>query len=151
MRATGPINQFAGLVITGNGQRIEWRRDPLDMYAFELEVPAGVDAIDIEFQSLSPTASDQGRVAMTTELMSVQWSRLLLYPAGYDARRIRFEPSCACRRAGSSAARWKRPAAKATCIASSRWRWSTWSIRRSTPAVISSASTWIRAAKARCI
>jgi predicted metalloprotease with PDZ domain len=25
--------------------------------------------------------------------MSVQWSRLLLYPAGYDARRIRFEPS----------------------------------------------------------
>ncbi|MGH8062664.1 MAG: M61 family metallopeptidase [Pseudoxanthomonas sp.] len=91
--ATGPINQFAGLVITGNGQRIEWRRDPLDVYAFELEVPVGVTAIDVEFQSLSPTASDQGRVAMTTELMSVQWSRLLLYPSGYDARRIRFEPS----------------------------------------------------------
>ena len=91
--ATGPINQFAGLVITGNGQRIQWRRDPLDVYAFVLEVPAGVTAIDVEFQSLSPTAADQGRVAMTTELMSVQWSRLLLYPAGYDARRIRFEPS----------------------------------------------------------
>ena len=90
---TGPINQFAGLVITGNGQRIEWRRDPLDVYAFALEVPAGVDTLEIEFQWLSPTASDQGRVAMTTELMSVQWSRLLLYPAGYDARRIRFEPS----------------------------------------------------------
>lgn len=90
---TGPINQFAGLVITGNGQRIEWRRDPLDVYAFVLEVPAGVDTLEIEFQWLSPTASDQGRVAMTTELMSVQWSRLLLYPAGYGARRIRFEPS----------------------------------------------------------
>ena len=90
---TGPINQFAGLVITGNGQRIQWRRDPLDVYAFELEVPAGVDTLEIEFQSLSPTAADQGRVAMTTELMSVQWSRLLLYPSGYDARRIRFEPS----------------------------------------------------------
>ncbi len=90
---TGPINQFAGLIISGNGQRIAWRRDPLDMYAFELEVPAGVTAIDIEFQSLSPTASDQGRVAMTTDLMSVQWSRLLLYPAGFDARRIRFQPS----------------------------------------------------------
>ena len=90
---TGPINQFAGLTIAGNGQRIEWRRDPLDVYAFHLEVPAGVTALDIQFQSLSPTADDQGRVAMTTELMSVQWSRLLLYPAGYDARRIRFEPS----------------------------------------------------------
>jgi predicted metalloprotease with PDZ domain len=91
--ATGPINQFAGLMISGNGQRIEWRRDPLDVYAFELEVPAGVDTLEIEFQSLSPTAADQGRVAMTTELMSVQWSRLLLYPAGYDARRIRFQPN----------------------------------------------------------
>lgn len=91
--ATGPINQFAGLVIVGNGQRIEWRRDPLDVYAFHLEVPVGVAALEIEFQSLSPTADDQGRVAMTTELMSVQWSRLLLYPADYDARRIRFEPS----------------------------------------------------------
>ena len=56
-------------------------------------MPAGVAALEIEFQSLSPTAADQGRVAMTTELMSVQWSRLLLYPAGYDARRIRFQPS----------------------------------------------------------
>ncbi|HEX7804461.1 MAG TPA: peptidase M61 [Pseudoxanthomonas sp.] len=90
---TGPINQFAGLAIAGNGQRIEWRRDPLDMYAFHVQVPEGVTALDIQFQSLSPTADDQGRVAMTTELMSVQWSRLLLYPAGYDARRIRFEPS----------------------------------------------------------
>ena len=75
--ATGPINQFAGLVIAGNGQRIEWRRDPLDVYAFHLEVPAGVSALDIEFQSLSPTADDQGRVAMTTELMSVQWSPIV--------------------------------------------------------------------------
>src|SRR5687768_2093119 len=40
--ATGPIDQFAGLVIAGNGQRIEWRRDPLDVYAFHLQVPAGV-------------------------------------------------------------------------------------------------------------
>ncbi len=91
--ATGPINQLAGLVITGGGQRIDWRRDPLDVYAFEVNVPTGVAMLEIEFQSLSPTAGDQGRVAMTTELMSVQWSRLLLYPAGYDARRIRFEPS----------------------------------------------------------
>ncbi|MEO6102617.1 MAG: peptidase M61, partial [Pseudoxanthomonas sp.] len=90
---TGPINQLAGLQISGNGQRIEWKRDPLDVYAFEVEIPVGVAAIDVEFQSLSPTATDQGRVAMTTEMMSVQWSRLLLYPAGYDARRIRFQPS----------------------------------------------------------
>ena len=90
---TGPINQMGGLVMSANGQRVSWRRDPLDMYAFEVQVPGGVSMLDVEFQWLSPTASNQGRVAMTTELMSVQWSRLLLYPAGHDARNIRIEPS----------------------------------------------------------
>ena len=90
---TGPINQMGGLVMSANGQRVSWRRDPLDMYAFEVQVPGGVSMLDVEFQWLSPTASDQGRVAMTTELMSVQWSRLLLYPSGHDALNIRIEPS----------------------------------------------------------
>ena len=90
---TGPINQLAGLVISGNGARIAWRRDAVDMYAFHLDVPAGVDALDIAFQYLSPTSDAQGRVAMTPALLSLQWHRVLLYPAGFDARRIRFAPS----------------------------------------------------------
>lgn len=90
--ATGPINQLAGLQISGNGQAISWRRDPLDMYAFQVDVPAGVAVLDLQFQYLSPTAGDQGRVAMTTDLMSVQWHRVLLYPAGFDARRILVQP-----------------------------------------------------------
>lgn len=61
---TGPINQFAGLRITGKGQGLPWKRDPLDMYAFQLEVPAGVDEIEIEFQSLSPTSAAQGRAGL---------------------------------------------------------------------------------------
>lgn len=90
---TGPINQIAGLVITGNGQRIAWRRDPGDMYAFQLDVPAGVAEIEVAFQYLSPTSSSQGRVAMTPRMLSMQWHRVLLYPAGHDARRIRVTPT----------------------------------------------------------
>lgn len=90
---TGPINQLAGLAISGNGARIAWRRDTVDMYAFHVDVPAGVDALDIEFQYLSPTSDAQGRVAMTPAMLALQWHRVLLYPAGYDARRIRFAPS----------------------------------------------------------
>lgn len=90
---TGPINQLAGLTISGNGARIAWRRDAVDMYAFHLDVPAGVDALDVAFQYLSPTSDAQGRVAMTPALLSLQWHRVLLYPAGFDARRIRFAPS----------------------------------------------------------
>ncbi len=89
---TGPINQIAGLVIRGNGEPVAWTRDPLDMYAFRMDVPAGVQVLDIEFQYLSPTSSAQGRVAMTPRMLSLQWHRVLLYPAGHDARRIRVAP-----------------------------------------------------------
>ncbi|MGV8959726.1 MAG: peptidase M61 [Stenotrophomonas sp.] len=90
---TGPINQIAGLVIRGNGAVLPWTRDSADMYAFKLQVPAGVAALDIEFQYLSPTAADQGRVAMTPNLLDLQWHRVVLYPAGYDARGIQVKPS----------------------------------------------------------
>lgn len=91
---TGPINQMAGLVIRGNnGQPLQWTRDSGDMYAFKLHVPAGVDVLDIEFQYLSPTAADQGRVAMTPNLLDLQWHRVLLYPAGVDARGIEVKPA----------------------------------------------------------
>ncbi len=90
---TGPINQIAGLRIRANGQAIAWTRDPLDMYAFAVDVPAGVDHLDIEFQYLSPTSAAQGRVAVTERMLSLQWHRVLLYPAGFDARRIRITPS----------------------------------------------------------
>ncbi|WP_269792591.1 peptidase M61 [Stenotrophomonas sp. Iso1] len=90
---TGPINQMAGLVIRGNGQTLQWTRDSGDMYAFTLQVPDGVSVLEIEFQYLSPTASDQGRVAMTPNLLDLQWHRVVLYPAGVDARGIQVKPS----------------------------------------------------------
>ncbi len=90
---TGPINQMAGLLIRGNGQPLHWTRDAGDMYAFNLHVPEGVDMLDIEFQYLSPTAADQGRVAMTPNLLDLQWHRVVLYPAGFDARGIQVKPA----------------------------------------------------------
>lgn len=85
---TGPINQIAGLVFSANGQRLAWRRDPQDMYAFQLDVPDGVGTLELEFDYLSPTASDQGRVAMTSNLLAIQWHRLLLYPKGADTQAL---------------------------------------------------------------
>ena len=90
---TGPINQMAGLVIRGNGKVLQWTRDSGDMYAFRLLVPEDVGVLDIEFQYLSPTATDQGRVAMTPNLLDLQWHRVLLYPAGFDARGIQVKPA----------------------------------------------------------
>jgi len=90
---TGTINKLAGLAITGNGQHIAWMRDPLDVYAFKVEVPAGVHALDLSYDYLTPTASDQGRVVMTPDMLNLQWNGVALYPAGHYARRIMIAPT----------------------------------------------------------
>jgi predicted metalloprotease with PDZ domain len=95
---SGPINKLAGLVITAddgsaNGQRIAWTRDPLDVYAFKLEVPAGVASIDVAFEYLSATDPAQGRIVMTPAMLNLQWNTVALYPAGHYARAITMAPS----------------------------------------------------------
>ncbi|MGZ8312628.1 MAG: M61 family metallopeptidase [Allosphingosinicella sp.] len=84
----GPIASIASLEITAGGRRLEWRRDPLDVYAFHVDVPAGVGEIRVAFQHLSPTDSAQGRVTMTPDLLNLQWEKMSLYPAGYFVRNI---------------------------------------------------------------
>src|SRR5213593_3197620 len=52
---TGPIINLAGLKITAGGKPITWRRDDVDMYAFHLDVPAGVRELEMALEFLSPT------------------------------------------------------------------------------------------------
>jgi predicted metalloprotease with PDZ domain len=90
---SGTIDKLAGLIINANGKRIEWKRDPVDVFAFHVDVPAGVSALDIDFQFLSPVSTREGRVVMTQEMLNVEWNTVALYPAGYFSRQITFEPS----------------------------------------------------------
>ncbi|WP_240609592.1 M61 family metallopeptidase [Phenylobacterium deserti] len=89
----GPIDKVAGLVIRANGQVVPWVRDPVDVYAFRVNVPQGASQLDVEFQFLSATAPNQGRVVMTPEMLNLQWVSVALYPAGYYTRRIMVDPS----------------------------------------------------------
>lgn len=89
----GPIDKLGGLIISAGGQRLEWRRDPVEVYAFHVDVLAGATALDLEYQFLSPTAGDQGRIVMTPEMLNPQWNTVALYPAGYYASRIPVEAS----------------------------------------------------------
>lgn len=88
---TGPINQIAGLVFHANGQRVHWRRDPVDMHAFQLDVPAGASELEAEFQYFSPTSKQQGRIATTPDMLAIQWHRLLLYPVRRPVADLRIE------------------------------------------------------------
>ena len=89
----GQIEKVGGLVVKANGRVLPWTRDPLDVYAFHVEVPQGAGELQVEFQYLSPTATNQGRVVMTPEMLNLQWFSVSLYPAGYYTRRIMVEPS----------------------------------------------------------
>lgn len=84
----GPIDGLAGLVISANGRPIEWVRDPVNVYAFHLQVPAAVNRLDLEFEFASPLVRDQGRTVVTPDLVGLQWNTVLLYPGGYYVSRI---------------------------------------------------------------
>ena len=71
---TGPIDKLAGLVVTANGKTLPWKRDPLNVYAFHVEVPEGASSVDVEFQFLSPQDTRQGRVVMTPDMLNLQWN-----------------------------------------------------------------------------
>jgi len=90
---SGVISALAGLQIRAGGQSVAWRRDPLDMYAFRVEVPAGVSALELEFQFLSPVSGERGQVVMTPDMLDVAWSSMLLYPAGHLDSRIAIQPT----------------------------------------------------------
>jgi predicted metalloprotease with PDZ domain len=84
----GQIEKLAGLTFRANGKVIPWVRDTVDVYAFHIDVPAGVKTVEAQFQFLSATAADQGRIVVTQEMMNLQWEAVSLYPAGYFTRQI---------------------------------------------------------------
>ncbi|WP_423679521.1 M61 family metallopeptidase [Undibacterium sp. WLHG33] len=89
----GALNQLAGLHFSGNQQSIAWKRDPLNMYAFHLQIPAGVSQLKAEYQFLSPTDDKFGRVTITPEIIGVQWNNMILYPAGAASDQIQIQPT----------------------------------------------------------
>ncbi|WP_316250471.1 peptidase M61 [Tsukamurella columbiensis] len=90
---SGPIDKIAGIRFSANGKKVEWKRDPLDVYKLKVSVPDGVTNLDAEFQYLTPTDSTQGRVVMTPNMLNLQWNAVLLYPEGRPASEIPFTAS----------------------------------------------------------
>ncbi|TAM16069.1 MAG: M61 family peptidase [Rhodanobacter sp.] len=88
---SGPVDMLAGLDVTANGKLLKWVRDEYDVYAFHLDVPAGVSSIDVNFQFLS--SRGEGSAEMTDRMLDLEWNKMALYPAGHFSRDITFKPS----------------------------------------------------------
>jgi len=85
---SGPIDRIAGLTVDAQGTRLAWTRDPLNVYAFHVQVPAAADSIEVEFQYLAATSAKIGRPEITHDLLILNWNEVVLYPAGFYARQI---------------------------------------------------------------
>jgi predicted metalloprotease with PDZ domain len=89
----GEVDKIVGLTIKAGGKTLVWKRDPVDVYAFHIDVPAGAKALDIAFQFASATEANQGRIVVTPEMLNLQWQSISLYPAGWFTRNIAVSPS----------------------------------------------------------
>ncbi|MEO7206634.1 MAG: peptidase M61 [Steroidobacteraceae bacterium] len=84
----GTIERLGGIRISANGAPVTWKRDPVDVFAFRLNLKPGTHAIDIDFDYLSPTSPKVGAVETSREMLMIEWNELVFYPAGYFARQI---------------------------------------------------------------
>jgi predicted metalloprotease with PDZ domain len=92
----GPRGALAELVdvhFSVAGKPVAWLRDPVEVNAFHLRLPAGAREVVARFVHTSPLQPSEGRIAVTPEMLNLQWEAMSLYPAGHYVRRIRFRPS----------------------------------------------------------
>ena len=79
----GPVGNVAGLKFSANGKALPWRRDLLDGFTFHVDVPSGVERLDVEFDYIEPSNG-----SATDKLVVVGWNQNVLYPAGIPADKI---------------------------------------------------------------
>ncbi|MGZ3198804.1 MAG: M61 family metallopeptidase, partial [Croceibacterium sp.] len=89
----GTMNLLADVHFQANGQELTWTRDPIESYAFHVAVPAGATQVTAKFVHTSPLQSNEGRITMTPDMLSLQWDKMSLYPAGYFVRQIPLAPT----------------------------------------------------------
>jgi predicted metalloprotease with PDZ domain len=95
----GPATSLGGIKFAAAGHALAWRRDPVDFYAFHLNIPAGVERLDADLEVLTSPAPDgvvQGletpRTA-TDSLLILEWNQLVLYPAGARSDDLSYQAS----------------------------------------------------------
>jgi predicted metalloprotease with PDZ domain len=92
----GPVTDLAGLKFVGNGQTLKWRRDTLDGFTINVEVPDGVSEVNASLDFLSPPTMEAGfseGSSATATLAIVSWNQLLLYPKGWKTDDLTYEAS----------------------------------------------------------
>jgi predicted metalloprotease with PDZ domain len=91
----GPIWNLAGLHFSAGGKEIPWQQDLVDMFAFNLEVPAGATSLDasLDFLLSPPGPTIDFSASGAAKLFILMWNQVTLYPKGWPAAQLTFVPS----------------------------------------------------------
>ena len=91
----GPIPNVAGLNFSAGGKEITWVQDDVDMYAFNLDVPPGVNSIQasLDFLISAPGPTIDFAASGSAKLFILMWNQVILYPKGWPAAKLSFQPS----------------------------------------------------------
>ncbi|GAC1413929.1 MAG: M61 family metallopeptidase [Candidatus Velthaea sp.] len=84
---SNPVVDLVMLQADAGGKRVEWRRDPLELYAFTFDVPAGATTLSLRYDALlSPGYT-------TANLALINWTPALLYPSGSNVTTTTVKPA----------------------------------------------------------
>lgn len=89
-RPTGPIQNLTGLHIKAGEQELDWQRDLEDMWAFHVQVPAGVKEIEASFDTLTYNGRSS---AASSKVLDLLWNQVVLYPKDAATDRVQVSAS----------------------------------------------------------
>ena len=80
----GAIDDLVGLKFSAGDKTLSWRRDSIDQFAFHLDVPQGVDTLDVSLDFLSAIGAGgfSSASSETAHLGIYSWNQVVLYPQG---------------------------------------------------------------------
>jgi predicted metalloprotease with PDZ domain len=82
-RPAGPIANVTGIKMEAAGQTLAWQRDPVDMYAFHVDVPAGANELQVSLDTITDDGSaGASGPSATTNVLDLNWNQVVLYPQG---------------------------------------------------------------------
>ena len=91
-RPAGPIANVTGIKMEANKQTLAWQRDPIDMYAFHVDVPAGASELKVSLDTITNDGSaGASGPAATTNVLDLNWNQVVLYPQGASSDAVQVE------------------------------------------------------------
>ena len=93
-RPSGPIANVTGIKMEASGRALAWQRDPVDMYAFHVDIPAGASELQVSLDTITDDGSAGATgPSATTNVLDLNWNQVVLYPQGATSDEVQVAPS----------------------------------------------------------